>query len=489
MIIHFNKLSVKKGETLILQKIDLSITEKENVAIVGPNGSGKSTLLDVIAGKIFPFQGNIVKPHFSEIELIPRDYGFSRIAGSAYKYYQQRYHAYDSEIGPTVYEVIQNQVSPIGTLDPKSVELPEAIYEFEEVERMASKMNILHLLDRKVTSLSNGETRRTLIAIALLKKPKVLLLDCPFVGLDKESKASLMNLLDNLDLQIVLVAALNELPSNIHTLIRLEKGELVYTYKKPFPELNFKPKELRIDEASWGEFKTIPKASYVNAIKMVNGKVAYGDKVVLNGIDWEVKNGEKWALLGPNGSGKSTLLSLITADNPQAYRNDLYLFDKKRGTGETIWDIKKRIGYLSPEMHVYFPKGMVAWKVIASGLYDTIGLNRQPTLEDELKVSKIAELLYLKPLKKRKLNELSVGEQRMVLLARALIKNPEVLLLDEPCQNLDYSHMIYFRDLINSIAVKLHKTLIFVSHNLEEIPACVTKKLVLKDGMVSINKA
>jgi molybdate transport system ATP-binding protein len=221
---------------------------------------------------------------------------------------------------------------------------------------------------------------------------------------------------------------------------------------------------------------------------MVKAKVEYGDKVVLDNIDWEVKKGEKWALLGPNGSGKSTLLSLVTADNPQAYRNELYLFDKKRGSGETIWDIKKRIGYLSPEMHIYFPKDMVVWKVIASGLYDTIGLNKQPTEQNKLVVSKISDLLKIQMLKDRKLNEISVGEQRMVLLARALIKNPEVLLLDEPCQNLDYSHMIYFRDLINSIAIKLHKTLIFVSHNLEEIPACVSKKLVLKEGKVLLNK-
>ncbi|MFT5883770.1 MAG: molybdate transport system ATP-binding protein [Arcticibacterium sp.] len=486
-MIHFNNLSVKKGENLILKNIDLRIGTDENVAIVGPNGSGKSTLLDIIAGKVFPFQGKVTKPHFNEIELIPRDYGFSRIVGAAYQYYQQRYHAYDSEIGPTVYEVIQNQILPIGTVNLNSVELTAAIYERPKVEEMGVKMNILHLLERKVTSLSNGETRRTLIAIALLKKPKVLLLDCPFVGLDVESKASLMKLLDSLDLQIVLVAALNELPNRINKLICLEKGALVSIYQKPFPKLDFEIKELLIRENLWSDFKSTPTTEYTSAIKMVKAKVEYGDKVVLDGIDWEVKKGEKWALLGPNGSGKSTLLSLVTADNPQAYRNELYLFDKKRGSGETIWDIKRRIGYLSPEMHIYFPKNMTVWKVIASGLYDTIGLNKKPTEQDKLMVSKISDLLNIRTLKERKLNEISVGEQRMVLLARALIKNPEVLLLDEPCQNLDYSHMIYFRDLINSIAIKLHKTLIFVSHNLEEIPACVTKTLVLKEGKVSIN--
>jgi molybdate transport system ATP-binding protein len=487
-MIYFNNLSVKKGENLVLKNIDLNIGMDDNVAIVGPNGSGKSTLLDIIAGKVFPFQGKIIKPHYSEIELIPRDYGFSRVAGAAYQYYQQRYHSYDSEIGPTVYEVIQNQILPVGTVNLNSVELTPAIYDLLEVEEMAGKMNILHLLDRKVTSLSNGETRRTLIAIALLKKPKVLLLDCPFVGLDVESKASLMNLLDGLSLQIVLVASLNELPRRINKLICLEKGELENIYERPFPKMNFPKMDFKINEDLWSDFKSTPTAEYTSAIKMVKAKVEYGDKVVLDNIDWEVKKGEKWALLGPNGSGKSTLLSLVTADNPQAYRNELYLFDKKRGSGETIWDIKKRIGYLSPEMHIYFPKDMVVWKVIASGLYDTIGLNKQPTEQNKLVVSKISDLLKIQMLKDRKLNEISVGEQRMVLLARALIKNPEVLLLDEPCQNLDYSHMIYFRDLINSIAIKLHKTLIFVSHNLEEIPACVSKKLVLKEGKVLLNK-
>src|SRR5688572_13384763 len=105
--------------------------------------------------------------------------------------------------------------------------------------------------------------------------------------------------------------------------------------------------------------------------------VQYGDKIILDEVNWKVMKGERWLLSGPNGAGKSTLLSLITADNPKAYANSIFLFGKKRGSGESIWDIKKKIGFISPELHLFFDQGTSCFDVIASGLFDTIGLFRQ----------------------------------------------------------------------------------------------------------------
>ena len=475
-------LHVKKGENIVLKELDLELPWNQNVGIIGDNGSGKSTLLDVIAGKIFPFQGRIKKPNHSEIELVPRDYGFHRIVGAAYQYYQQRYHAHDSEIGPTVEEVIQNQIVPIGTIDAKSIDVSEQIYDSVSVGLMAEKLNISHLLKRKVTSLSNGETRRTLIAIALLKGPKLLLLDNPFVGLDSQSKESLKGLLDEIDVQIILVARLNDMPKSINRVLVLKNGKLENDLNRPFPESKGLIKKFEWNESLLTSFSTSPSENGQSIIKLVNGRVVYHEKSVLYNVNWEVFQGEKWALLGANGSGKSTLISLLTGDNPQAYQNELYLFGKRRGSGESIWDIKRRIGYVSPEMHLYFPKNMKVWKVVASGIFDTIGLFKLLKTADEQAVKNVLHMLNIDSIKERMLNELSTGEQRVVLLARALIKNPELLLLDEPCQNLDYDRMVYFRDLINELTLKLNKSLIYISHNPEEIPACVSKTIQLENG-------
>lgn len=482
-MISCKNLYVKKGENVILKDLSFDISFPQNVGIIGHNGSGKSTLLDVFAGKMFPFQGKLTKPKYSEIELVPRDYSFHRVVGAAYQYYQQRYHAYDSEIGPSVLEVLQNQVIPIGTVDTNSVTVAEPKYSLAWVNKIAEKMNISHLLERKVTSLSNGETRRTLISISLLKKPKVLILDNPFVGLDTESKERLKELLNETGIQIILVAALSEMPACIERILVLNEGFLKKEYSRPFPEHDTPKTQIELDIKFLNEFSNSDlRQKNQSIIRLVNGKVAYSGKPVLSDINWEVLQKEKWALLGANGSGKSTLISLLTGDNPQAYQNELYLFGKRRGTGESIWDIKKRIGYISPEMHLFFPKNMQVWKVVASGLFDTIGLFKAlKPLEDQA-VNNSINLLSIDTIRERPLSELSTGEQRIVLLARAMVKNPELLLLDEPCQGLDYDRMIHFRDLINDLTLKLNKSLIYVSHNPEEIPACINKTIRLENG-------
>ncbi|SOE21671.1 molybdate transport system ATP-binding protein [Spirosomataceae bacterium TFI 002] len=483
-MIEFSNVKIKKGTNIVLKNISISIPKGKNIGIVGANASGKSTFLDAISGRIFPFQGKISKPHYSKIQQVARDYSFHRIVGAAYQYYQQRYQAYDSEIGPTVFEVLQNQVKPIGTIDEKSVELPDPKYAIEKVKNIAKQMNISHLLDRKVATLSNGETRRSLIAMALLEEPEILLLDNPFTGLDTKSKTALKSLLSNIKTQFILVASPSDFPDNVEEIIEFDKGEIKQIHQRPFTLSAYKPNKLSLDEAMLRSIDKTYLNDFTTAVKVTNGWVKYGEKRVLDNINWEVKRGGRWALMGPNGSGKSTLLSLIMADNPQAYQNDLVLFDQQRGTGESIWDLKKRTGFVSPELHLFFPKNQRVWKVVASGLFDTIGLIKTLNEEELAKTNAYLKLLNLEEIKERPLGELSTGEQRQVLLARALIKNPPLLVLDEPCQNLDYSHMVYFRELVDELVTKLDKTLIYVTHNLEEIPSCVQHTLRLEDGKV-----
>jgi molybdate transport system ATP-binding protein len=231
-------------------------------------------------------------------------------------------------------------------------------------------------------------------------------------------------------------------------------------------------------------FDILQENDFRIAIKMVNVNIRYGDKNILQHIDWEVRRGEKWGLSGPNGAGKSTLLSLLTGDNPQAYANEIYLFDKRRGTGETIWDIKRKIGYISPELHLYFDRGATAFQALASGLFDTIGLFRQLNTAQEKLVLYWLEIVGLHDKHNKFLNQLSLGEQRFILLARALLKNPPLLILDEPCQGLDETHIESFKTIVNLFCEMYNTTLIYVTHYKEEVPDVVNHFLQIDRGKI-----
>jgi molybdate transport system ATP-binding protein len=204
----------------------------------------------------------------------------------------------------------------------------------------------------------------------------------------------------------------------------------------------------------------------------------------LDTINWQVKKGEKWALVGPNGSGKSTLLSILTADNPQRFANDYDLFDLKRG-GASMWDVKSKIGHVSPELHLYFPQETTVFKTIASGFFDATGVYFRKLTEEQIQQTNVvAEWLNVGALLEKPFKNLSKGQQRLVLLARALVKNPPLLILDEPCQGLDFAAVEHFKQVVDTVCDSPERTLIYVSHYQYEIPSCVTRTLRLADGKI-----
>ena len=221
---------------------------------------------------------------------------------------------------------------------------------------------------------------------------------------------------------------------------------------------------------------------FAMAVKMTDVSVRYGEKFVLKNIFWEVRRGERWLVSGPNGAGKTTLLSLITADHPQAYANDLILFDHRRGSGESIWDIKQKIGFVSPEMQLYLRPDLTCEETIASGLFDALGVFRLPNAEESARIEWWIDVLQIQTERLRLLSQLPSGRRRMLLLARALIKNPPMLILDEPCQGLDKEQTASFIRLIDEICGSFKTTLIYVSHVEADVPSCVTHELRLKQG-------
>ena len=488
-ILSFDHVSVRKFDTPILFDLDWQVLSGEQWAVVGGNGAGKTTLLETIAGRWATAQGQFKKQGI--VEFVANDYSFHRIARAAAQYYQQRFQAHEAAIAPSVREVLTEQMKPVGTVDEKSVRLSENQISADRLRQIAELLQLTELLDQPFITLSNGETRRMLLARSLVKKPDILLLDHPFVGLDVLSREILREALARLarnGTTIILATAAAEIPEFITHVLTLDKGRITNTSTL---ENHTKTKgslttPVRVATGSaLAAFEKLPALpDFDCAFDLRNIRVVYDGKAVLDNVNWRVKKGEKWALTGPNGSGKSTLLSILTADHPQRFANDYDLFDQKRGgKGASIWDIKQKIGHVSPELHLYFPVETTVFKAIASGFYDATGVYfRKLDAAQTERAENLAELLGVAYAMQRPLQKLSKGEQRLVMLARALVKNPPLLILDEPCQSLDIGAVEHFKSVVDAVCGSGERTLVYVSHYPHEIPDCVDRHYRLQKG-------
>ncbi|WP_127124480.1 ATP-binding cassette domain-containing protein [Pseudoflavitalea rhizosphaerae] len=476
-ILQLIDVSVKLGAQQVLAGITFSIHNGEQWALIGDSGSGKTVLAQTIAGRHF-YSGHIraafgtPETYHHQIVLVEQQHKFKARNNTNNLYYQQRYNSFDAEDTITAAEALG-----------VAIDLPH-------VAAIISTLQLQQLLHEPIIQLSNGENKRLQIAKALLQQPSFLILDNPFLGLDTHGRAILNEILTRLSEQkipFLLITTPHEIPACITHVATLSLGNLVTALPKAeyIPPVQqqlpaFSPELLR-------SLIQPVKAEFTFAIRLKNVNVSYEGKQILKNINWEVRKGEHWSVAGPNGAGKSTLLSLLTGDNPLAYANEIYLFDRRRGSGESIWDIKKRIGYVSPELHLHFDPLATTFQAVASGLFDTIGLFRQLSTETEALVMQWLKLFELDKKAHRLLNMLSAGEQRLALLARALIKNPPVLILDEPCQGLDEITTARFRQSVNEICLLSGTTLLYVSHYQQEWPECIDKHLSLNKGEASIS--
>jgi molybdate transport system ATP-binding protein len=332
--------------------------------------------------------------------------------------------------------------------------------------RVAKQLGIEAQLPLSFMKLSNGQTRRARIAQALLAHPELLILDDPFLGVDAAGRAEIAELLGGLvkqGLRLILICSPDAVPSWVTHRVELHREG----------EAPAEPREPLFCEG--GSAGASPSREI---IELRNVSVAHGGRTILHDINWTVRAGERWAVFGPNGSGKTTLLSLLCGDHPQAYSNDVKLFGRRRGTGESIWDVKRRIGLLSPEFHLYFSEPLSAERVAATGFFDGVA-DRSTTPEQNLAVMELFAEFRLTHLVGRPFRQVSTGEQQLVLLVRALVKRPELLILDEPFQSLDSTAMRHARDWLDR-RLASDQTLLFVSHFEEELPATIGHRLELR---------
>jgi molybdate transport system ATP-binding protein len=466
-------VTISRGKKNILNDISFSLCAGESLAITGPSGSGKTQLVLAILQQVFYKGDIIIAPQLlQKIAWVEQQHHFKNLSNTSDLYYQQRFNSFDAEDAKTVREVL---AAPV-----------------EELMGILKEMGIDNLVDKPLIQLSNGENKKVQLANSLLSLPAVLILDQPFTGLDSDTRKYLHALINKLiakKILVLLISDAGEIPESISKVLVLENGMIKsFGLRNDFIKKQSGISKINNHLLAKGEIdKVLIKGQHLEfeyAVRMKNVQAQYGDKKILDNINWQVKQGERWLLSGPNGAGKSTLLSLITADNPRAYANDIYLFDKKRGTGESIWDIKKQIGFLSPELHVYFDKDSTCFETVASGLFDAIGLFRQLSDDQVQLVRNWIEITGLGMVQQKRLYELSVGEQRKVLLIRALIKDPPLLILDEPCQGLDSETQSSLLGLIDHVCISGNKTMIFVTHYPEGSPDCIDHFIKLKDGMV-----
>ena len=331
------------------------------------------------------------------------------------------------------------------------------------------------LMDKYIITLSSGELRKFQLAKTLMVQPTTLILDNPFIGLDSEARQQLRDLLPLLanerQLEVYLVVSRREdIPDYVTDTINignLPEGDvegLSDEKRQAILALPYKEKEYQADEV----------------VSMRKVSIRYGERTILKDLDWRVMNGERWVLTGQNGSGKSTLLSLVCADNPQGYACDIALFGHQRGSGESIWEIKRHIGYVSPEMHRSYQRNFLALQIVASGLQDSVGLYVRTTEKEHEVCRWWMRIFGIDHLADRSFLSLSSGEQRMVLLARAFVKDPELLILDEPLHGLDDVNRRLAKDIIETFCERRNKTLIFVSHYKDEYPSVINRELFLK---------
>ena len=450
--------------------VNWSLSLNQNWAIIGPNGSGKTLFADLITGKTALKDGQIDyhfreenRPLYEKIKMISfRDvYSLADYKGM---YYQQRWNSAEEET-PIVYDLVKSLARE------------------SEIQALFSFFGIDDLLEKQIIMLSSGELRKFLIVRMLLSKPEVIILDNPYIGLDEISREFLNELLafmsSNQQTQIILILSNpNDIPEMItHVLPIVQKTVLEGMSREVFLNDRTLQESLFPVVVQAIELPKQPEnqADYDIALDMQHINIRYGDRKILSDLNWQVKKGEKWALLGLNGSGKSTLLSLVCADNPQSYANSFSLFGKKRGTGESIWDIKKRIGYVSPEMHLYFMENQACQEIVGSGFFDSVGLFRKCSSEQLQWALEWMKTFRIEHLRDVPFLKLSYGEQRLVMLARAFVKNPELLILDEPLHGLDCCNKRLVSQIIGAFCEQKNKTLIYVSHYLHEIPACISK--------------
>lgn len=478
-LITLDRVTIRVRDRRLFSGASWEIATGQHWAVIGPNGAGKTSLVRALAGQVPVVDGSI---KYHDPGLVPSAVGYLSFESQQNLIAREetrddsRFFSGDFDSFLSVRHLLLSVVPTKGFQTPA-------------LDRVGDRLEIAGLLDRPVRRLSTGEIRRVLMAREILKSPRLLILDEPFDGLDTQGRRRIKTLIrETIKGQIAVILVthrLAEIPSAVSHILAVKNGRIVYQGRRP---ATLKSQDL---EHLYATEKRREIALPVRPQSLVCGRrvagrvlvdmqqvtVCYGNVTVLDNLNWTVRAGENWAIVGPNGSGKTTLLSLVAGDNLQAYANSIELFGRRRGSGETIWDIKQHLGLVSAEFQIRYRKPLRALEVVVSGFFDSVGLYRQASCRQRRIAFAWMKQLGCADRAKRFFQNLSQGEQRLVLLARAMVKSPLMLILDEPCQGLDRFARSRLLDLLDRMGRDSETCLLYVTHYPAEIPACTTHVL------------
>ena len=505
---------IENSRRTIIERIDWEMHEGENWLVIGPNGGGKADFFNALSGETgLRFTPNSDSKVTDGVALYSNAFSQStetvslekaaRIIQEERENDESDYLESGVDIGRTGRVFIKEKL-PAGNNEPELEKLPQI-----------ELTGIKSILDRGLKYMSTGEIRRTLLARALLSGKKLLLLSDPFAGLDAQSRKIIFDFVnkagstdseDSADSSapaiILGMERWHEIPDNItHVLEFTDRSISFCGTRARYEELREsrhadQQKRLGEDKKSFSmlygiteeETKVTGKNTSTDKdiplVQMKNVNVSWGDNHVLQDLSWTVNKGEHWLIRGPNGSGKTTLLELITGDNMQVFCNDVRLFGMKRGSGESIWDIKKHLGIVSYRLHVEYRMlgGTSLENVIISGFRDSIGLYEAATDTELALAKKWLDMGGFAGREKEAFGNLSYGEQRAILILRSAVKCPSLLILDEPCHGLDENYRARILHLMELIGEGGTTTMLHVTHDMTEKLTCEHHILELKPG-------
>ncbi len=468
MPIQYDNATLRLGEHFSLNTINWHIALDQHWVILGANGAGKSALLASLTGEAEVVEGQVM--------------GLSKNTNwVSFEAQGKLIEAERKKDDADILDIISQ-----GTPVKEMLTLPEQDTQLKQ--NLIESFGLQNHLNSSFRQLSTGETRKVLLIRALTTPCDYLLLDEPFDGLDSHSCEYLNKLLteQTKKSQIIMVLnRINEIPSFVSHLAYIENQTLAYQSSNQknaeiLQLLHLKTTTLTLPHNS--NSKNPPALNPDNPLfRITNGQIRYDQKIIFKNLNWQINKQEHWQITGPNGSGKTGLLNLITGDHPQCYTNDIFVFDQKRGTGESIWQIKQYIGYVSSALQWEYRVSISAKNAIISGFYDSIGLYQKYTKEEAKIADTWIELLALENIKNKPFKELSFGDQRLILIARAMIKQPTLLILDEPCIGLDEINRQRIIALIEKICQETQTTVLYVNHHKEDTVASIKNRLHIEN--------
>ena len=450
----FKDLTVRFEQHFHLQKINWIIQPNQHWVVCGGNGSGKSAL-----GAVMMAEGEVIS---GSLNGLPQ-----RVAIASFEAQAALIEAERKKDDADILDVI-----PEGT--PVQEILNETCKNTALQEELISAFNFAPLLTQGFRNLSSGESRKLMLMRALTSEADLLILDEPFEGMDALSCEYLKEFLDRLSQSTQIIFILNRFdeiqPFTTH-IAYMEEGRLTHQISREDDEallglhqlLHLKTTNLNIPEADSNA--RAPELSATDPlVRIRNGRVAYGETVIFKDLDWTIERGQHWQVTGPNGSGKTCLLNLITGDHPQCYVNDIFVFGMQRGNGESIWDIKQYLGYVSSALQWEYNVSVSVKNAIISGFFDSIGIYQKYSDQQSQIADHWLALLGMEARANQPFSQLSFGDQRLVLIARAMVKHPPLLILDEPCLGLDELNRQLVLALIEKICRGSETTVLYVNH-------------------------